>query len=250
MMQLTDQPIVSDTARRKLEPLAQAWDSYTSLQKVCAAPLERDSADPQSRSETQRQLTALKDEEMRELFESEVSDLDEQISEILSQQLPTLLLPPESTDSLPILLSINAGIGGDEATACTAILVRVYQRYAEINRWDIEIMSQAEGATAKGSTGIKEMTMKITAKPGSEGGVYEKMRYEGGIHRFQRVPPNDSKGRVQSSTVAVIVSLYIRVLLSKKVLPVIPEGVETELVDPKDVKTEVMRSRGAGGQVR
>jgi peptide chain release factor 1 len=164
--------------------------------------------------ETQRQLSALKDEEMKELFEAEVTDIDERIHQILSEQMPALLLPPESTDELPVLMSLNAGIGGDEATACTAILARAYQRYAELNRWDIEVISQTDGALTNRAIGLKEMTIKITAKPGGTSNVYERMRFEGGVHRFQRVPPNDSKGRIQSSTSAVIVSLCQRCLQS------------------------------------
>ena len=148
----------------------------------------------------------MKDAEMKELFEGEITDLDAQITDLVTQQLPSLLLPPETTDNLPIMISINAGIGGDEATACAALLIRAYQRYAEINRWDVEIISQAEGAQSKGMQGVKEMTMKMKARDAGTGNVYERMRWEGGVHRFQRVPPNDAKGRVQSSTVAVIVS--------------------------------------------
>lgn len=145
---------------------------------------------------------------MAEMFKAEISDLDEQLSEILNQQLAPILIPPETTDNLPVLLSMNAGIGGDEATACTAILARAYQRYFEMKRWNMEIMSQAEGALSKGSTGLKEMTVKVTASGGADTNIYERMRFEGGVHRFQRVPPNDAKGRVQSSTVAVIVNSF------------------------------------------
>ena len=102
-----------------------------------------------------------------------------------------------------LLLSLNAGVGGTEATMCTQMLARMYQRYAENAGWQCEIMSQTAGGSSKGQDGIKETTMRFSGH-----GVYAALRWESGVHRIQRIPPNDAKGRTQTSTVAVIVGLY------------------------------------------
>lgn len=176
---------------------------------------------------------------MRELCQVELDALHQQSMELLDE-LPSVLLPKASTSTLPALMSLNAGVGGDEATLCTAMLVRMYQRLAEVRGWDVEIVSRTDGCNVYGADGIKEITMKISS-------AYGTLQWESGVHRLQRVPPNEKMGRMQTSTVGVIVSRSAWPLLIQ-VLPVVPET-DTELVDPKDVQTEVMRSRGAGGQV-
>lgn len=141
---------------------------------------------------------------MAELFEGELESLNTQIADHVENRLADLLLAPESTEELPTLLSINPGVGGDEASLCSGLLLRTYERYIESKGWTTEVLSFTEGVQTMGGKGIKEITMRVTAGKGEDRKVYGKLRWEGGVHRFQRVPPND-KGRIQSSTAAVVV---------------------------------------------
>ena len=140
---------------------------------------------------------------MRALCAVELDALDAQSRSILAA-IPDVLLPPPDTAHLPVMVSINAGVGGTEATLCAQLLARMYQRYAENAGWRIEVVSQTDGISSYKADGIKEMTMRISAAS-EEDNVYGKLRFESGVHRIQRIPSNDAKGRIQTSTVAVIV---------------------------------------------
>lgn len=144
-----------------------------------------------------------KDDEMKDLVQGELASLREQRQRVL-QDIPAVLLPPPRNNTLPAMLSLNAGVGGDEATLCTAMIMRMYQRFAEIKGWTVEVMSMADGGNVYGHDGVKEVTMKISAGADE---VYGQLQWESGVHRVQRVPPNDAKGRIQTSTLSVIVSL-------------------------------------------
>lgn len=189
---------------------------------------------------------------------AEHKDLCDQLDLIITERLPSLLLPVPKTFTLPVIMSLNAGIGGTEATLCVDMLTRMYQRFAQQQGWRIEIVSRVEGGDSMGTTGLKEISMKLS--PPEFGGeedpeVFGMIQWEKGVHRVQRIPANDTQGRVQSSTVAIIVSTtpphddsnFADIV---QVMPIYPDTPDAPLVDPKDVKTEVMRSRGAGGQVR
>lgn len=137
---------------------------------------------------------------MKDLCMAELDALRAQHDEVLAS-IPDILLPASNTAELPVMMSVNAGVGGTEATMCAQMLARMYQRYAEDAGWKCEIMSQTAGTSSKGVDGLKEMTMRFSGT-----NVYAALRWESGVHRVQRIPPNDAKGRTQTSTVAVIVS--------------------------------------------
>lgn len=159
------------------------------------------------------------------------------LDEVL-EELPSVILPPSPTSMLPAMMSINAAVGGTEAALFAEELARMYTRFAEKRQWKIEVISQTEGGAGKGTAGLREITMKFDPPPysGDTEEVYGMMRWEKGVHRVQRVPATESAGRIHTSTVGIVV------------MPIYQDTGDTPLVDPKDVKTEVMRARGAGGQ--
>lgn len=132
-----------------------------------------------------------------------MSQLDSSVS-----TLPDLLLPPSSTDPLALMMSINAGVGGSEASLFAEEMARMYTRFAEKRGWKIEVLSQTEGPSGKGGGGVREMTMKMEPAPYSsdDAEVYGLLRWEKGVHRVQRVPMTETQGRVHTSTVTVVVS--------------------------------------------
>jgi peptide chain release factor 1 len=165
-----------------------------------------------------------KDPEMRELARQEESELSGE-QERLEQQMKQLLMPRDPNDDKNILLEIRGGAGGEEAALFAADLFRMYTRFAERRRWTVEIMS----TSAASAGGIKEVVASIQGK-----GAYSQLKYESGVHRVQRVPATEAQGRIHTSTATVAVMPEV-------------EDVEVE-IDPKDLKIEVMRSGGPGGQ--
>ena len=164
------------------------------------------------------------DEEMRELAKMEISELEEKI-EAQEEELKVLLLSKDPNDEKNVILEIRAGTGGDEAALFGADLLRMYTRYAERNRWKTELMDINE----TGIGGIKEAVVLIKGK-----GAYSRLKYESGAHRVQRVPETESSGRVHTSAATVAV------------LPEV-DDVEIEL-NPNDVRVDVYRASGNGGQ--
>lgn len=164
------------------------------------------------------------DEEMRELAKMEISDLEEQI-ETAQEELKILLLPKDPNDDKNVILEIRAGTGGEEAALFGADLLRMYTRYAERNRWKTEIMEIND----TGIGGIKEAVVLIKGK-----GAYSRLKFESGAHRVQRVPETESSGRVHTSAATVAV------------LPEV-DDVEVDL-NPNDVRVDVYRASGNGGQ--
>lgn len=164
------------------------------------------------------------DDEMRELAKMEISELEDTISQ-QEEELKVLLLPKDPNDEKNVILEIRAGTGGDEAALFGADLLRMYTRYAERNRWKTELMEVNE----TGIGGIKEAVMLIKGK-----GAYSRLKYESGAHRVQRVPETESSGRVHTSAATVAV------------LPEV-DDVEVEL-NPNDVRVDVYRASGNGGQ--
>jgi peptide chain release factor 1 len=165
-----------------------------------------------------------KDPEMRELARQEEVELTAEL-ERLEKQLKTLLMPKDPNDEKNILLEIRGGTGGEEAALFAADLFRMYTRFAERRRWTVEILS----SSAASAGGIKEVVAGINGQ-----GAYSQLKYESGVHRVQRVPSTETQGRIHTSTATVAV---------------MPEVEDVEInIDPKDLKIEVMRSGGPGGQ--
>ena len=164
------------------------------------------------------------DEELRELAKMELSDLEDKIPEMESQ-LKILLLPKDPNDDKNVILEVRAGTGGEEAALFAQDLLRMYLRYAERRGWKAEIMD----ANDTGIGGIKEASVLIKGK-----GAYSRLKYESGTHRVQRVPETESSGRIHTSAATVAV------------LPEV-DDVEVDL-NPNDVRVDVYRASGNGGQ--
>ncbi len=165
-----------------------------------------------------------KDPEMRDLARQEEGELAGD-QERLEKSLRELLVPKDPNDDKNILLEIRAGTGGEEAALFAADLFRMYTRFAERHRWGVEILSMSSASAG----GIKEVVAGITGR-----GAYSQLKYESGVHRVQRVPATEAQGRIHTSTATVAVMPEV-------------EDVEIE-IDPKDLKIDVMRSGGPGGQ--
>lgn len=170
-------------------------------------------------------LTIEKDPELIELIRSELPELEEKYDKI-TEELNVLLLPHDPLDEKGAILEIRAGTGGDEAALFAEEIYRMYCRYAEINKWKVEVMSISESEGG----GIKEVISEISGDD-----VYGRLKYEGGVHRVQRVPVTESQGRVHTSAITVAV------------LPQ-AEEIDEVVIDEKDLKIDVYRSSGAGGQ--
>jgi peptide chain release factor 1 len=165
-----------------------------------------------------------KDPEMRDLARQEETELaSEQIR--LEERMKFLLLPKDPNDDKNILLEIRGGTGGEEAALFASDLFRMYTRFAERRRWKVEILSMSSASAG----GLKEVVAAVEGK-----GAYAQLKYESGVHRVQRVPATEAQGRVHTSTATVAI---------------MPELEDVDItIDPKDLKIEVMRSGGPGGQ--
>jgi len=171
-----------------------------------------------------RELLEENDEAIRELAKEEVGML-RQRKEDLENRLKFLILPKDPNDSKNVLIEIRAGTGGDEAALFAGELYRMYTRYAESRGWRVEILS----SNPTGLGGFKEIIMMVEGK-----GAYSRLKFEGGVHRVQRVPVTEGSGRIHTSAVTVAV---------------LPEADEVEIdIDPKDIRVDVFRSSGPGGQ--
>lgn len=164
------------------------------------------------------------DQEMKELVSSEINELKHQIP-ILKRNVEIKFLPKDAMDERNAIIEIRAGTGGDEAGLFAGDLLRMYQKYAESKKWKFELLSCNES----GIGSIKEATASITGR-----GVFSFLKFESGVHRVQRVPVTEASGRVHTSTATVAV---------------LPEAEEIDVhIDEKDLKIDVMRASGAGGQ--
>lgn len=166
----------------------------------------------------------MQDPEMKELAEAEFYEAKEKLPQI-EEELKILLIPKDPDDDKNIICEIRAGAGGEEAALFAGTLFRMYTMYAEKKHWKLEVLNENE----TGLGGYKEISFMITGK-----GVYSRLKFESGVHRVQRVPDTESSGRIHTSTATVAM------------LPVV-EDVEIE-INPADIKMEVFRSSGAGGQ--
>ncbi len=164
------------------------------------------------------------DADIREMAETEIDRL-KKVRNSLEERLKVLLLPKDPMDEKNIILEIRAGTGGEEAALFAADLFRMYSRYAESNSWQVEVLSLSETGTG----GFKEV---IALVAGSR--VYSRLKYESGTHRVQRVPETESQGRIHTSAVTVAI---------------LPEAEEVDLnIDPSELRIDVFRSSGPGGQ--
>lgn len=169
-------------------------------------------------------INSEKDPEMREFYETELEENKEKLEQ-LEEKLKVALLPKDPNDSKNTIIEIRAGAGGDEAALFAGELGRMYMRFAEKNGYQAELLSQSEGS----SGGVKEMIFKLEGH-----GVYGNLKYENGVHRVQRVPETESQGRIHTSAASVVV---------------MPEAEEIDVqIDPNDLRVDVFRSSGPGGQ--
>ncbi|MGN0371016.1 MAG: peptide chain release factor 1 [Butyrivibrio sp.] len=164
------------------------------------------------------------DDEMREMLKEELSDAKERVAK-LEEEIKILLLPKDPNDDKNVIVEIRAGAGGDEAALFATELFRMYTHYAETRRWKIEVVNADE----TGIGGMKEIEFMVTGQ-----GAYSVLKYESGVHRVQRVPETESGGRIHTSTASVAV---------------MPEAEDVEIhIDEKDIRIDVMRASGNGGQ--
>ncbi len=216
--QLADPAVHSDPSRLKslgqerthLEEVVRAGRSLRSMLKELQGAREL--------------VESAEDPEMRELAQLELSTLEEQVP-ALTEELRELLIPRDPLDDRPAVVEIRAGTGGDEAGLFAADLARMYQRYAERLGWSIEMMSVSEGIPGA----FKEVIFTVHGN-----GPYGRLRFESGVHRVQRVPATESQGRIHTSAASVAV---------------LPEAEEVDVaIDPNDLRIDVFRSSGPGGQ--
>lgn len=193
-----------------LTPLVEAYTEYKKCKETVSDSLEM--------------LEVESDEEMRELLKEELSEAKARIEE-LENQLKLLLLPKDPNDDKNVIVEIRAGAGGEEAALFAAELYRMYVHYAESRRWKVETMEVDD----TGIGGMKSVNFMVTGV-----GAYSVLKYESGVHRVQRVPETESGGRIHTSTASVAV---------------MPEAEEVDVqIDEKDIRIDVMRASGNGGQ--
>jgi peptide chain release factor 1 len=170
------------------------------------------------------ELRASGDREMAEMAEAEIEELKPKVAQ-MEQDIRILLLPKDAADDKNVILEVRAGTGGDEAALFAGDLLRMYQRYADLQGWKVEIMEEADGEVG----GYKEVIAKISGR-----GAYARLKYESGVHRVQRVPQTEASGRIHTSAATVAV------------LPEV-EDIDIEIRN-EDIRVDTMRSSGAGGQ--
>lgn len=218
MLELNDPSIANDQQRfRKLmkeqsdlTPIVEAYKDYKKNKETI--------------EESLMILDEESDEEMKELAKEELNEAKLQVEE-LEKQLKILLLPKDPNDDKNVIVEIRAGAGGDEAALFAAEIYRMYVHYAETRRWKVELVECEE----IGIGGMKNVTFMVTGN-----GAYSVLKYESGVHRVQRVPETESGGRIHTSTITVAV---------------IPEAEEVDVqIDEKDIRIDVMRASGNGGQ--
>ena len=219
LMNLLSEPDVANDATRfrklmkeqsDLLPIVETYKEY----KQCKQNIEDSLA----------MLEEESDEEMRELAKEELNDSRKQVEE-LEKKLKILLIPKDPNDDKNVIVEIRAGAGGEEAALFAAEIYRMYVHYAESRRWKVETLEAAE----TGIGGMKSVNFMVTGD-----GAYSVLKYESGVHRVQRVPETESQGRIQTSTCSVAV---------------MPEAEDVDVqIDEKDIRIDVMRASGNGGQ--
>ena len=217
-MNLNDPQVINDNQRfRKmmkeqsdLTPLVETYKEYKENKKTIEDSLAM--------------LEEESDEDLKELAKEELNEAKTNV-ERLEGELKILLLPKDPNDEKNVIVEIRAGAGGDEAALFAAEIYRMYVHYAESQNWKVETLEMEE----IGIGGMKSVTFMLSGK-----GAYSKMKYESGVHRVQRVPETESQGRIHTSTITVAV---------------MPEAEEVDVqIDEKDIRIDVMRASGNGGQ--
>ena len=218
MKELSDPDVVNDQNRFKklmkeqsdLTPIVEKYKEYLQAK--------------QDEEDSLMILDEESDEEMKELAKEELSEAKKAI-ERCEQELKILLLPKDANDDKNVVVEIRAGVGGDEAALFAGELYRMYQHYAEKHRWQTEIISIDD----TGIGGIKDVNFLIKGR-----GAFSKLKYESGVHRVQRVPETESGGRIHTSAASVAI---------------MPEAEEVDVeINEKDIRIDVMRASGNGGQ--
>jgi peptide chain release factor 1 len=197
-------------AHSEITPVVEKYREYKDLKKGIA--------------ESKAVLAEEKDPEMRAYAQEELEKLEARLNGV-EEELKVLLLPKDPNDEKNVILEIRAGTGGDEATLFAAEIFRMYDRYAESQRWKVEVLSTSESPVG----GLKEIIALIEGNH-----VYSRLKYESGVHRVQRVPQTEQQGRVHTSAVTVAV---------------LPEAEDVDIkIDPKDLRIDTFCSSGPGGQ--
>ena len=196
--------------RAELEPLADIYNEIEKIDKEIA--------------EAKAMMDSNEDDDLKKMAKEEVETLAARKTQ-LEKDILVILLPKDEMASRNIVMEIRAGTGGDEAALFAGDLFRMYTRYAEIKKWKVEVLDFHE----IGLGGYKEVVLEIRGKE-----VYERLKFESGVHRVQRVPATEASGRVHTSTASVVV---------------LPEATEVDVtIDPKDLQVDTFRAGGAGGQ--
>jgi len=210
---LTDRKVYAETnkALSEISPIVQLYREYSGVQK--------------QRTETEEMLAGMpKGDEMYDMAREERDELDVKLA-VLEEKLRVELIPKDPNDLRNVVLEIRAGTGGDEATLFAAELFRMYSRYAETQGWRMEVIDISESDAG----GMKEVSAIIEGR-----GAYSRLKYEGGVHRVQRVPATEAAGRIHTSAVTVAI---------------LPEAEDVEIeVDEKDLRIDRYCSSGPGGQ--
>ena len=218
--QLASPEVIAD-----MKKFVQLNKDYKELQPIIAAGLEYKRLVDEL-AQAKDILMNEKDDDLKEMAKDEIAEIEPKLPE-MEQQIKLLLIPADPDDSKNAMVEIRGGTGGDEAAIFAGDLFRMYQHYAERRGWKLEVTDQAPGT----SGGYKQIVFKLSS---SQDGVYGIMKYESGVHRVQRVPQTESQGRLQTSTATVAV---------------LPEAEETDIdINPNDVRVDVMRAGGPGGQ--
>ena len=215
---ISDPEIISDTQRfmKLSKEEADLRDTVAAFNRYKEVSTQLDDDETMLREESDSELEAMLKEEIADL-RSEKEDLE--------AQLKVLLLPKDPNDDKNIIMEIHGAAGGDEGSLFAADLFNMYSRYAEKQGWQVEIVDRSDTEVG----GFKEIVLMITGN-----NVYSKLKFENGAHRVQRIPSTESAGRVHTSTATV---------------GVMPEAEDVDIdIDPKDIRTDVYRSSGAGGQ--
>ncbi|HGH3986196.1 TPA: peptide chain release factor 1 [Campylobacter coli] len=217
----------------ELNSLLSSSDIISDISKMTALSKEQKNLEPivlkakeylKTLDSIEENETLLNDAELGELAKEELKNLEE-LKPKLEEELKILLLPKDPNDERNIFLEIRAGTGGDEASLFVGDLVKAYARYAENRGYKLEIVSSSEGSVG----GFKEIIMLVKGA-----GAFSRLKYEGGTHRVQRVPQTESQGRIHTSAITIAV---------------MPEVDDIEIeINPNDLKIDVMRSSGHGGQ--
>jgi peptide chain release factor 1 len=220
IMNELSEPTVADNQERfralmkeqsDLTPIVEAYKEY----KKCNQDIEDSLA----------MLDEESDPEMKEMLKDELANAKKRVEE-LERELKILLLPKDPNDDKNVIVEIRAGAGGDEAALFAAEIYRMYVHYAESRRWKVETMEVEE----IGIGGMKSVTFMVTGQ-----GAYSVLKYESGVHRVQRVPETESGGRIHTSTISVAV------------MPEVDDDIDI-VIEDKDIRIDVMRASGNGGQ--